>query len=377
MSKLTAQMIKEKARELGIDDIGIASIDRFDLAPPLLAPKNYFPDAKTVIVTVMRIPRGSYRGIEEGTHWHNYTFYSYNRLNTLFRPKLTYEMATFIEDCGWEAVPCYPGVPERNPMREPVAPGKLPSDIVMNIRLMGVGAGVGEMGHSKVFLSPKFGPRVRLGMILTDAEIEPDPMIEPGTICNQCGRCVRECPGNAIPPINDPEQKIRIQLGGKEISWGDVHMGRCTLTHHGFNNKISPFHKKAFPNMEFDVEHSNVTEEEAYRLCYPMATAKWTNCLYDLEDAHVINYYSYIMKHVGYFAICGAKGCIRACMQNLEQTKRIENTFRNKFKYKPGWTMETRCAEHQGTINPFREEYLDEHYEGIREHEQEQSTWEK
>ena len=26
----------------------------------------------------MPIPRGVNRGIEEGTHWHNYTFYSYN-----------------------------------------------------------------------------------------------------------------------------------------------------------------------------------------------------------------------------------------------------------------------------------------------------------
>ena len=98
--------------------------------------------------------------------------------------------------------------------------------------------------------------------ILTDVELEPDPMIEPGTLCIRCGKCVSECPGNAVPPIKE-ENAIHINVGGKDISWGDVKMGRCTLTHHGQNNRISPFHKEAFPNMAFDVENSDMTEEEA------------------------------------------------------------------------------------------------------------------
>lgn len=88
-------MIKQKAKELGIDDIGIGNAERFKDAPALLNVLNYFPDCKSVIAVVMRIPRGSYRGIEEGTHWHNYTFYSYNRLNTLFRPQLSNKLGMF------------------------------------------------------------------------------------------------------------------------------------------------------------------------------------------------------------------------------------------------------------------------------------------
>lgn len=370
--KLTAGMIKARARELGIDCLGIANIERFEEAPPLMAPKNYFPGAKSVIALAMRIPRGSYRGIEEGTHWHNYTYYSYNRLNTVIRPRLTYQLAAFIEDHGWEAVPCYPAVPERNPVREPVAEGKLPSDIVMHIRLMGVGAGIGEMGHSKVFLTPEFGPRVRLGLILTDAVLEPDPLLEPYTICNLCGKCVTGCPGNAIPPVKAKDKRLTVTIGGKKYSWGDVHMGRCTLTHHGFNNRVSPFHKKAFPNMEYDVENAHVTEEEAYRLCYPMATAQWADTPWESGDPAIIKYYSYIMRHVGYFAICGAKGCIRACMMNLERTGRIRNRFHNAFQYKTDWSLENRIDPErmQGVINPFREAYLDAQDPALREHEQ-------
>ena len=47
---------------------------------------TYFPKAKSVIAIAMPIPRGANRGIEEGTHRHNYTLYTYNKLNAFFRP---------------------------------------------------------------------------------------------------------------------------------------------------------------------------------------------------------------------------------------------------------------------------------------------------
>jgi epoxyqueuosine reductase len=374
--KLTSKMIKEKAKELGIDIIGIGSIDRYKNAPKLMNPKTYFPDAKSVIVIAMRIPRGSYRGIEEGTHWHNYSFYAYNKLNTIFRPRLTYEMACFIEDHGWEAVPHYPAVPERSPAHAPVAEGKVPRDVSCSVRLLGVGAGVGEMGHSKVFLTKEFGPRVRLGSIFTDAELEPDPMVEPYSICNKCGRCVKDCPGNAIPPVKDEDKKITVEIGGKKITWGDVHMGRCTLTHHGLNNTISPFLKKDFPNLEFDASTSDVTEEEAYRLTYPLGLGTWGNNFYEENGGSIIKYYKYILNHCGYFALCGAKGCIRACMDSLEKSGRIENTFENKFYRKKSWNIPVeREGEKVGVINPFREKGLDKLYPSIRKGEQEKSKF--
>lgn len=121
--------------------------------------------------------------------------------------------------------------------------------------------------------------------------------------------------------------------------------------------------------MEFDAENSDVTEEEAYRLCYPIATAKWTRTPFDNPNGSIIEYYDYVMNHVGYFAVCGARGCIRACMDNLERTKRIENTFHNKFYRKKSWILPNEKQEKKGRINPWREEWLDKEYPGIRENE--------
>lgn len=156
---LTSQMIKLKAAEMGLDCIGIGNIERFAKAPVLMSPSTYFPGAKSVIAVAMRIPRGSYRGIEEGTHWHNYTFYSYNKLNTLFRPKMTYELCCFIEDHGYEAVAHYPAVPEGTGAKmAPRAEGKVPPAVVCSVRLIAAGCGLGEIGWSKVFLTKRFGP---------------------------------------------------------------------------------------------------------------------------------------------------------------------------------------------------------------------------
>lgn len=365
--KLTSQMIKDKAKEMGVECIGIGNIERFKDAPVLMSPLSYFPEAKSVIALAMPIPRGSYRGIEEGTHWHNYTFYSYNRLNTLFRPKKTYELGCFIEDHGWEAVAHYPAVAEANNLGKPMAPDKLPPNISCSVRIIAAGCGMGEVGYSKVFLTKKYGPRVRIGLIFTDCELEPDPIMDTGEICLHCGACVKECPGNAIPPVKEKDKRLWVDFGGeKKIWYGDVRMGRCTLTHHGFNNEISPFHKKSFPNMAFDVRNSEMTEEEAYILCYSMAQAKWSRMP---DGPAVVSYYDYVLKHTGYFAVCGARGCIRACMNQLEKAGRIEQKFHNPFYKKEGWWLSNTPEKVSTGVNPFREAVLDERYPGIRKGE--------
>lgn len=361
-------MIKEKAKELGIDAIAIGNIERFDGAPYLMSPRTYFPKAKSVIAVAMRIPRGTYRGIEEGTHWHNYTFYSYQKLNTLFRPRLSYELCCFIEDHGWEAVPHFPAVAEgQGTTRGPVGEGRVPGDVACSVRIIAAGCGLGELGYSKVFLTKEFGPRVRLGLIFTDCELEPDPIMDTGDICLHCGACVRDCPGNAIPPIKNEKNRIYIQYGEeKEVWYGDVRMGRCTLTHHGLNNECSPFLKKEFPNMAFDVRNSEMTEEEAYILTYTVAEGSWWR---KPGNKAIVGYYDYMLNHTGYFAICGAKGCIRACMDALEKAGRVGNKFHNKFYRKESWTLPNKPIKVSTGVNPYREAYLDEKYPGIRENE--------
>ena len=122
--------------------------------------------------------------------------------------------------------------------------------------------------------------------------------------------------------------------------------------------------------MALDVCNSDMTEEEAYRLCYPLAQASWVTFSENKSNA-VIEYYSYIMGHVGYFAICGARSCIRSCMDRLEKAKRIENLFKEPFYKKKSWLMDNKPDKENldKGVNQFRDKYLDEKCPGIRKGE--------
>ena len=58
-------------------------------------------------------------------------------------------------------------------------------------------SGLGSIGKSGLFISEKFGPRVRLGTILTNAEF-PVENTEPKCMCGDCRECVKACPAQAI-----------------------------------------------------------------------------------------------------------------------------------------------------------------------------------
>jgi epoxyqueuosine reductase len=351
------EQLKKLARDLG-GDLGVANIERFDNAPSRMHPKNIFPECKSVISILAPFPRGAYRGITEGTHWANYTYYSYNKLNTIFRPMITYEVACLLEDHGAEAVPIYPGVPERSGMHPAVAPDRPAPDISLNVRIAGVACGLGEIGWAKVFIHPKWGPRVRLGTILTDIEIEPDPIIKPGTLCKRCMKCVDMCPGGAIPRPGEREP-VKIKIDDIEIEWGDVLMGRCTMTHHGLNYEASPFLKKSLPGLDIDVRNSNISEEVAYRATYTMSGGNW-HPNEELSNNTVIPFYKQIRDHTGYFAVCGAKGCVRTCMAFQEQTKNIEQSnFKTKVFERDDWVLPPPSEDVTGGVaeGKFPEEY--------------------
>jgi len=61
-------------------------------------------------------------------------------------------------------------------------------------------AGLGEFGLNNIVLTPEFGPRVRFNTIVTNAELDPDPLItEPLCKRGKCGFiCMKSCFVEAI-----------------------------------------------------------------------------------------------------------------------------------------------------------------------------------
>jgi len=59
--------------------------------------------------------------------------------------------------------------------------------------------GLGMQGKNTVLITREYGPKIRLGAVLTSAEIEPDDPFS-GDLCGDCKRCIRICPTKALKP---------------------------------------------------------------------------------------------------------------------------------------------------------------------------------
>jgi epoxyqueuosine reductase QueG len=62
----------------------------------------------------------------------------------------------------------------------------------------GVFAGLGIIGKNNLLITNKFGPRIRLRALYTNAPLEPDAMLEGLNYCSDCRLCIDACPANAL-----------------------------------------------------------------------------------------------------------------------------------------------------------------------------------
>jgi reductive dehalogenase len=70
-------------------------------------------------------------------------------------------------------------------------------------------AGLGELGRMGLLMTPRLGPRVRLGVVTTDLPLVPDkPARDATTIdfCERCKKCADVCPSGAIS--SDPRKVV-------------------------------------------------------------------------------------------------------------------------------------------------------------------------
>ena len=317
---LTSQDIKRIAKSMGADIVGIGSIDRWSTAPIQMDPKQIMPRAKSIIALGFRVMRGSLRGIEEGTYFSNYSAMGYGGITYLYMPMTVINLSKIIEDEGYEAVPMghqsdWRAIDNSGYMREgysrPVAPGKAAPDVMINLRIAGFLCGLGEIGYSKMLLTPEFGPRVRVGIIITELELEPDPIIEPGTLCNRCMACVRECPGGCIPA----DRTVRDNVGGYELEWADVDMDKCDWVFQGGSEVEEGERGSYFPEDSGRAGKYKPSEISPF--------AKAPKHLYNTGKA-----------------ICGAKGCTRACMISLEKRGVLKNKFVHPFRTEKPWKVD-------------------------------------
>ncbi len=314
---MNAKEVKSFAKECGADIVGIGNIERFEGAPKQCDPRYIMPEAKSIVVLGFRIFRGLLRGIEEGTLFANYSSMGYAAINKVQMPVTLWNFCKIFEDNGYEAIPMPNDFPwnaistgtgeMKKDWSRPVSPEKPAPDVFLHMRIAGYIAGFGEIGYSKVFLTPEFGPRVRLAAVLTEAELEPDPLMEPGTICDRCMACAKACAGKAISET----ETVKIKIEDKTIEWGKLDEHKCSLAFQGGTPDVAPDGEK----LKY-ADHNAKPHEYNPFIASPGAR------------------YGYGR------AIEGARGCVRACMIHLEQQGKMTNKFNQKFRRRKPWKME-------------------------------------
>ena len=208
---LTAEFIKQKAKEMGATICGIGKI--YEEENPQRSPKMILPNAKAIIGFGFLVPKAIYKAMENNAQYYTYTSLGVKYIDEEMAEIFLLKMGGIIENEGYDAclqkaIPNLriKGDKTTNPEvvdtyelihAQAVEEGKPVPDVIIDFGKAAKACGLGEMGLSGKIINKKYGPFMRYCFIITDAPLECDePLTE--EICNKCGKCIKACPGNAI-----------------------------------------------------------------------------------------------------------------------------------------------------------------------------------
>ena len=252
------QQVKEYARQQGARLVGIANIERLACAPKGHRPEDFLPGARSVIVAGLPVLRGYMRfaGFLEDSEKVPETVTrktvephamqkGYRETHEVFRPReairnhmyrrcqyealnmelqiISYHVAVHLEESGYDTI-CMPTTYGSSfswdtlnyPLPNRMAP--------FSHRHAAVAAGLGRFGMNNLVMTPEYGPLVRLVSIVTEAELEPDPLLDkPLCLGEKCGLCRKSCPNGCFG-----EKTRKYKMGdGIEVEMFEFNADRC------------------------------------------------------------------------------------------------------------------------------------------------------
>ena len=212
------ESVREYASErLGVDLFGVAPVSRLEGGPEGGRPKDYLPNAMSVVVCAAKIPdavievAGHYE--DQGKTLGPYMWYGYVVLNWDLSSAAR-SLARFLEAKGFRGLPFPPtGLLYKYGNRAD-----------FSHRHAAVAAGLGEFGFSGLLLTPDFGPRQRLVSIITDAPLKVSPMYNGPKLCcpDTCKyACIKACPTTAM------SGKVSLAIDDRKFEYAKLHAVKC------------------------------------------------------------------------------------------------------------------------------------------------------
>ena len=142
---------------------------------------------------------------------------------------------------------------------------------------------------------------------------------QPGVLVLRTGRVLR----GKISRVGD---RYVVTLGGQEVEWGALDEDRCAAVYQVGTREYSPFLPEHVAEYIDTLMAEEKGAERSQMLSYagsgPFSHAnKEVPCSAKAWESY---------HHPS--AVCGSRGCMRACMIHLEERGAIENTFENRFR---------------------------------------------
>lgn len=300
---MTAEFIKQKAKELGATVCGIGNVELLKDEDPRRNPFCILPNAKCIIGFGVKVPKGLFNAMDRKAQFYNYTNIGVKYIDETFAEIFLLKMGALIEDEGYDAClqRSIPGFkikgdkstnPEVNKIFElqfasPVSDDKPIPDVIIDYNKAAEICGLGKEGlHGKV-IAPKYGTFMRYIFIITDMPLDCDqPFGE--NLCDNCGECLNACPGNAI-------------TNSGLDSW------QCSVYYRGAH-RSNPFMTDEF--LKDHPEREAILNGEKH---------------FDCESAQEI--YSHLNflpnTHLGYVPCLCGKACEMACYKHLKEVGKL------------------------------------------------------
>jgi epoxyqueuosine reductase len=248
-NSFSAQKFTDEIKALAIANgaalVGVAAIESIPQCTPPLPVSRVMPEASSVIVFAIPMLRGS---IESPS-----LFAAMISTHATYKEEeiLELRLGRFLEEHGHRAAMTVPA----SPIEMSSETKGLLGDI--SLRHAAVGAGLGVIGKNRLLLTHKWGPRVRLGAVVTDAPLIADqPMKE--RLCDDCDLCVQSCPGQAL---DTHTLKDAFKCLGKQQRWG-------MAAHIKYMQKLLEAPLEQQKAMLRDPEYWNIYQTQSVTLMY-------------------------------------------------------------------------------------------------------------
>ena len=167
------------ANRYGVDILGFGNIEQFVLPQ--------YNELKTAISFAVRLSDSIMdHVVDKPTHEYFHIYRSANRLID----DLAFQIVLLLQKNGHKAIPIAAS-------QSINTGGENSYRGLFSHRLAATRAGIGWIGKSNSIITFEYGPRVRLGTVLTNLEVEYDQPIEK-SFCGDCNLCIERCPALAL-----------------------------------------------------------------------------------------------------------------------------------------------------------------------------------